>query len=183
MVEFTRIKREKTYESVLVEAYKDHLQTPDGNVVVYDFLHHKTNGGAGVLLVDAEENTYLVKLYRNSIDRANLEIPAGAYSKPGESGEVCAIREAEEETGLIPQKLVHISNMVSSIGTYDERTDVFIGTDLKTGSRHLDPSEYIDVVKMPVSEAFSLVKDGTIIDSKTVVALYAYFYMKQTGEL
>ena len=183
MVEFKRIKREKTYESVLVEAYKDYLELPDGNRVVYDFLHHKSNGGSGVLLVDEEECTYLVKLYRNTIDRASLEIPAGAYSTPGESGEVCAIREAEEETGLIPGRMIHVSNMISSIGTYDERTDVFIGLELKKGTQKLDPAEFIEVLKMPVSEAFSLVLNGTIIDSKTVTALYAYQYMKLKGEL
>lgn len=183
MVEFERIKLEKAYESVLVEAYKDYLKMPDGNTVVYDYLHHKTGGGAGALLVDDEENTYLVRLYRNSINRASLEIPAGAYSKSGESGEVCAVREAEEETGLIPTKLYHISNMVSSIGTYDEMTDVFIGTGLKEGVRKLDPAEFIDVVKLTIDEAFEKVKDGTIVDSKTILALYAYRYMRAVGEI
>ncbi len=183
MVEFKRLRLEKAYDSVLVEAYKDYLLTPAGEEVCFDLLHHKAGGGSGALLVDREENTYLVKLYRNSINRTNLEIPAGAYAFPGEDGKTCALREAEEETGLIPQIMLHVSNMVSSIGTYDETTDVFIGLDLKEGKRKLDPTEYIDVVKLSVEEAFALVLDGTIVDSKTVAALYAYQYLKLAGKL
>ena len=183
MVEFKRVRLEKAYESRLVEAYKDYLITPEGEEVCFDLLHHKSGGGSGVLLVDEEENTYLVKLYRNSVNKAVLEIPAGAYSFIGESGEVCAVREAEEETGYIPQRMIHVSNMVSSIGTYDETTDVFIGLDLKKGKQKLDPTEYVEVIKMSIDEAFALVEDGTIIDSKTVAALYAYKYKKLIGEL
>ena len=183
MVEFERLKLEKAYESVLVEAYKDYLKMPDGNTVVYDLLHHKTGGGAGVLLVDEEGYTYLVRLFRNSINRATLEIPAGGYSSPDESGEVCCVREAEEETGWIPTKLHHITNMVSSIGTYDEMTDVFIGTCLKKGERKLDPAEFIEVERMKIEDAFSLVKSGEIVDSKTILAIYAYLFMKQNGEV
>ena len=87
------------YDAKIVALYKDVLETPDGGEVVYDLIKHKSGGGAGILLVDEEEYTYLVRQYRNSLDAVDLEIPAGGYSFHGESGETCALREAEEETG------------------------------------------------------------------------------------
>lgn len=181
MLKFTRQHMELAYDSKVVAVYKDYLITPGGDTVVYDYIRHKNGGGAGALLVDKDENTYLVKLYRNSIDSLSLEIPAGGYLYAGESGEECAAREANEETGYIPGHMYHVTNMVSAIGTFDERTDVYIGTDLRKGCVKPDPDEYIEVISMPVDKAVEYITTGKITDSKTIVALLAYKYMKSRG--
>ncbi len=181
MVEFKREKMELVYDAKVVELYKDYLTTPGGNTVCYDYIKHKRGGGAGVLLVDEQENTYLVRQYRNSIDSVDMEIPAGGYSFVGEKGIDCALREAEEETGFIPQKMYHVADMVSSIGTFDERTDVYIGTNLRSGTIKLDPDEYIEIVKISVDSAIELIYKGEIVDSKTIAALFAYKQMRNSG--
>ncbi len=181
MVEFKRIKMDLMYTSKIIEVYKDYLETPDGNTVVYDYIKHRSGGGAGVLLVDENEYTYLVRQYRNSINAVDIEIPAGGYAFKGEEGISCAIREAEEETGYIPGKLYHVTNMVSSIGTYDEMTDVYIGTELSKGNMKFDPDEYIDLIHISIEEAIRMIYKGEIVDSKTIVALFAYKEMKHSG--
>lgn len=181
MVEFKRKKLELAYDAKIVALYKDYLETPDGKTVCYDYIKHKTRGGAGVLLVDSEENTYLVRQYRNSINAVDMEIPAGGYSYAGEPGSDCAVREAEEETGFVPTEIYHVTNAVSAIGTFDEKTDIYIGTGLKRGNIKLDPDEFIDVVKLSVDEVIGLVFDGTIVDSKTILALFAYKHMRNSG--
>lgn len=181
MEEFERQKMDLLCDSKIVSLYRDYLKKPDGNIVEYDYVKHKSGGGAGVLLVDANEYTYLIRQYRNTISGICIEIPAGGYSYPGEPGETCAIREAEEETGYIPGKVYHVANMISSVGAYDEKTDVYIGTDLREGKVNLDEDECIDVVHMPVCDAINMIYDGKIIDSKTIVALLAYRDMKEKG--
>lgn len=181
MLEFTRKDRKLVYDSKVVSLYNDYLITPDGKEVVYDYIKHKSGGGAGVLLVDEDECTYLVKQYRNSIGRVNMEIPAGAYSKAGESGEACALREGEEETGFLATRLYHVSRSVSAIGTFDETTDIYIGLDLREGHTSYDSLEYIDIVKMPVFDAIEAIYKGEIVDSKTIIALLAYRDMKSRG--
>ncbi len=181
MLGFKRKKLELMYDAKIVALYKDILETPDGKTVEYDYIKHKPGGGAGVLLVDEKENTYLVRQYRNSIDRVDLEIPAGAYSFAGEAGEVCARREAEEELGFLPKKMYHVSDSVSSIGTFDEKTDIYIGMQLVKGNRHLDETEYIDLVKLSMEDAREKIYTGEIVDSKTIIAILAYFDMKSRG--
>ena len=183
MLRFERKRQELLYESKIVSLYRDYLETPAGNIVEYDYIKHKSGGGAGILLVDENEHTYLVKQYRNSIDDIDIEIPAGGYSYVGESGEQCALREAEEETGFIPQKLFHVSNIVSSVGTFDERTDIYIGTKLKKGSINYDPDEYIELMEIDINKAVDMIYTGEIIDSKTIIALLAYLRLKNNGEL
>ena len=181
MITFKREYVKPVYDSKVISVYKDYLKTPDGNTVVYDYIHHKAGGGAGTLLVDEDENTYLVRLYRNSIDGLSLEMPAGGYNNPDESGDVCARREAEEETGLRPTRMYHVANIVSSIGTFDEKTDIYIGTGIVKGVKKLDEDEFIDVVKLPVSEAIDKIYSGEIVDGKTVTVLFAYEHMKREG--
>ncbi len=181
MIEFVKENSQLMYDSKIVSLYKDYLRTPKGNIVEYDYIKHKSGGGAGALIVDDKEYTYLVKQYRNSLDKINVEIPAGGYSYIGEEGIKCAIREVEEEIGFIPQKMYHVSNMISSVGTFDEKTDIYIGIDLVPGKRKLDPDEFIDIIYIPVEDAINMIYSGEIIDSKTIVALLAYKDMKCRG--
>ena len=181
MIEFVKEKSELLYDSKIFALYKEYLRTPNGNVVEYDYIKHKSGGGAGALVIDDNEYTYLIKQYRNTLDRVNIEIPAGGYSYIGESGIDCAKREVEEEIGMIPTKLYHVSDMISSVGTYDEMTDIYIGTKLIKGERKLDPDEYIEILHIPVSEAIGMIYTGEIMDSKTMVALLAYQDMKSKG--
>lgn len=181
MIRFEREYVEPAYDSKVISVYKDHLITPAGNKVVYDYIHHKSGGGAGALLVDSDECTYLVKLYRNAIDDLSLEIPAGGYAYNDEAGDVCARREAEEETGLRPTRMYHVTNIVASIGTFDEKTDIYIGTGLVEGIKNTDEDEFIEVIRIPIKSAVDMIYDGRIIDGKTVVALLSYEHMKRKG--
>lgn len=181
MEKFVRKSLDLAYDSKIVALYKDTLETPDGRTVVYDYIKHKSGGGAGVLLVDDQEYTYLIKQYRNSLDDISLEIPAGGYSFIGESGEVCAVREAEEETGYIPTKVYHVANAISSVGTFDEKTDIYIGTQLIEGKQKLDVDEFVEIVYISIEEALKLIYEGKIIDSKTILALFAYKEFKHQG--
>jgi ADP-ribose pyrophosphatase len=174
MIEFKRIKQEMVYDSKVVALYKDYLETPDGNTVEYDYIKHKFGGGAGILLVDDEDCIYLVKQYRNTIDDISLEIPAGVYNNPSETGEKCAVREGEEETGYKPERVYHVSRVMSSIGAYDESTDIYIGKGLNMGHTDYDSLEYIEVVRLSLDEAVQKIYAGEIVDSKTIIAIFAY---------
>lgn len=181
MIEFIKEESQMVYDSKIVSLYKEKLKTPRGNIVEYDYIKHKSGGGAGALVVDENECTYLVKQYRNTLDAVNIEIPAGGYSYAGEKGIDCALREVEEEIGYVPGNMYHVSNIISSVGTFDEKTDVYIGTKLKCGKRKLDPDEFIEIIYIPVDEAIDMIYSGVIIDSKTIVALLAYKDMKRKG--
>lgn len=181
MKKFIRKSLDLAYDAKIIAVYKDTLETPDGRTVVYDYIKHKSGGGAGVLLVDEKEYTYLIKQYRNSLDDISLEIPAGGYMTVGEDGEVCAVREAEEETGYIPTNMYHVANAISSVGTFDEKTDIYIGTNLIKGTQKLDPNEFVEIIHISIDDALKLVYDGAIIDSKTILALFAYKEYKREG--
>ena len=178
------IDRELKYKGHRVEVYEDTIEADDGKVLHYDFVHNRN--GSGILLVDNSKGTeelIFVRQYRNVLGRCDIEIPAGCQNYPDEEFEVCALREAEEETGLIPSKVVFITKIIAAVGLFDEMTSIYIGTDLEKGSIHRDDDEYIDIVRMSLDEAVEAVYKNEIIDSKTIIAILAYKDMKIQGKL
>ena len=174
MLNFKREKKELVYQGKIINVYKDYLVTPDEKKVVYDLVEHKHGGGAAVLLIDEFENCILVEQYRNTLDKTSLEIPAGMYNFPKEPGDICARREAEEETGYIPKNIFYICNTISAVGVYSERVDIFIGINLKKSNTNLDPNEFIDIKKIHISKCIEMIFNGEIIDSKTIIAIMGY---------
>ncbi len=168
---FKREKKELAYKAHIFDVYNDYLTLPDGNKVVYDYIEHVP--GACILPVDDEGNIILVSQYRNAVDEITLEVPAGSMNE-GEAPEQCAKRELEEETGYIADNIIYVMKTYLVISTSNEYTYVYIGKNLHEGRRNMDPEEFINVRKYTLKEALQLIKDGTIIDSKTIIAIYAY---------
>lgn len=179
MIEFKRLDSRLAFTGRRIQVFEEILQTPDGNVVHYDLV--KNCNGAGILLVDEDGMLIFVKQYRTTLDAVDIEIPAGCQEYPEEPFEACAVREAEEETGLIPECLYYVTNIIAAVGVLDERTAIYIGTNLKKGSTSYDPEEFIDLVKMSLPEALDAVYRQKIIDSKSVIAILAYQDMLTRG--
>ncbi|MCR5542525.1 MAG: NUDIX hydrolase [Eubacterium sp.] len=180
--------RELKYKGHRVKVYEDTLVMPGGEEVYYDYVENRN--GSGVLLVDSDGKLLFVKQYRNVTKDIDIEIPAGCvektdyktsaddFSDKENAFYLCALREAEEETGFIPGKLIFINYIIASVGLFSERTAVYIGTDLKTGKENPDPDEFIDVVRLSLEEAVEYVYSGKINDSKTIIAILAYKDLK-----
>lgn len=48
---------------------------------------------------------------------------------------------------------------------------MYLAEGLSFGEQHLDDDEFLDVFKVPFSEAVRMVMDGEILDSKTQLAI------------
>lgn len=180
------IDRKLAFKAHRVEVYEDTMQKPDGEILKYDFVHNRN--GAGILLVDKvvkngieTEEMIFVRQYRTTVGGLDIEIPAGCQNFPEEDFKICALREAEEETGFIPEKLHYITKIIAAVGLFDEMTAIYIGTDLKKGKINRDPDEFIELIRMTPEEALQAVYDNKIIDSKSIIAIFAYNDLKQKG--
>ncbi|SEF41155.1 ADP-ribose pyrophosphatase [Eubacterium ruminantium] len=180
------IERNLVYKAHRVEVYEDSMLKPDGEIVKYDFVHNRN--GAGILLVDKKiengqekEEMIFVKQYRTTVDALDIEIPAGCQNYPQEDFKICALREAEEETGYIPERMYYLTKIIAAVGLFDEQTAIYIGTDLRKGEINRDPDEFIEIIRMTPEEALKAVYDNKIIDSKTIIAIFAYNDMKSKG--
>lgn len=161
---------EVKYDNPWIEVTHREVTNPSGGKGIYGVVHFK-NRAVGVIPLDDEGFTYLVGQYRYTLDSYEWEIPAGGCPE-GEEPAQTAIRELEEETGLVAQTLEPlITNMALSNSVTDERAFVFLARDLKPGTACPEETEDLQVKRLPLSDAIQMVLDGNITDSMSVAGL------------
>lgn len=172
MKSYKKLRETLVYKSKLLELYADCIELPNGKQVTYDLIKHA--GGAAVLPIDEQGNIILIRQYRNTVDQEVFEIPAGLREPEDITGEYCARRELEEETGYRTEKLEFIAQVYGCIGVSNEKTDIYLAEQLISGERHLDPEEFIEVYHFELQEALEMIQKKEIIDAKTVIAILYY---------
>lgn len=64
-----------------------------------------------------------------------------------------------------------LTTIFTTPGFTDERIHLFLATDMVSGEANLESDEILDLHRMPLSLAISLIRSGEIKDAKTIVAL------------
>lgn len=157
------------YENPWINVRHENVITPGNTAGIYGVVHFKGTA-VGVVPIDDEGNTWLVKQTRYTLGFETLEIPEGGAPK-GEAPIDCARRELLEEVGLLagdiqPLLRLHLSNSVT-----DERAEVFVARQLTVGATAAEATEDITVVKLPLRDAIAKVLSGEITDAISVAAL------------
>lgn len=168
-----RIDRKLEFQGAILDFYTDYMQMPDGKVVKWDFISHR-KGAAAVVPVMDDGKILMVHQYRNALERMTIEIPAGARDNTLEDTKVCAARELEEETGYRSDSLDFLISLKPTVAYDNEFIDVYVARDLKPGTQHLDPYEFIELEPMDLDVLCEKIYAGEIQDGKTVAALMAY---------
>ena len=163
-------KSELMFDGKILKVYKDQVLLDNGMQVVREVVRHK--GAAAVVPITDNGEVILVRQYRYAVGRDMLEIPAGLL-EPGEDMESCAARETEEETGFKPLSVTNLFDFYSSPGYCTECVGIYAARQLVPTRQHLDPDEDVEVTILPLEEAVEKIRDGEIIDGKTIAALLA----------
>ena len=150
MEEIKRRKRELVYQGAVLNVYRDQVELPNGNVAEWDYIHH--DGAAAVVPVTEDGKILMVRQYRNALDRATLEIPAGKLDDPKEEGIVCAKRELEEETGFRSEQLEWLITLRTTVAFCNERIEIFVAKNLIPTEQHLDEDEFVEVEAYTMEE-------------------------------
>lgn len=171
------ISEKIVYEGFFNMAMQE-VELPDGRRATREFLKHP--GGVGIVALTDKDELIMVRQWRAAIGQLLLEIPAGKLD-PGEAPEVCGRRELEEETGYSAGSFQPLGSFVPSCGCLDEIHYLFLATDLKPGEKHTDADEFVSVEKIPLNDLYEMLQEGTLIDGKSVIALYRVLDLKQRG--
>ncbi len=145
------------------------VRTTDGDERIYEFIAHP--GAVVVLPLLGDGGCVLIRNDRPAVGRELWELPAGTLDKPGEEPEVAAARELEEEAGYRAGRLERLCEFYTSPGILDECITAYVATDLTKTRQNLDPTERIEVEPTEMREALAMVRDGRIVDAKTILVL------------
>ena len=167
-----RVDRILKYKGSMLEIYTDVIETPEGHRANWDYIEHR--GAAAVVPVLDDGRLLMVRQYRDALDRETIEIPAGGLNGWDEPTINAAARELEEETGYRSDNLTKLISVVTAVAFCNEVIDVYLATNLKKTSQHLDEDEFIDVESYTLDELKDMIFAETIQDSKTISAVLAY---------
>jgi len=168
-----RIHTERVYDGRIVRVDIDTVRAPDGSEMRLEMVRHRGAAAIVPLLsgLDAEDpSVLLIKQYRYATGGTIWEIPAGVL-EPGEEPVECARRELREEVGAEASKLEHLTTIYTTPGFTDERIHIFLATGLTVGETQHELDEFIEVTTLPMSRILEMIRDGELLDGKSVSAL------------
>lgn len=149
-----------------VETLKVELES--GKQTTRNIVRHK---GAICVIPFKDENTVLmVEQFRVALDDFILEFPAGKLEE-NEDPMDCCVRELEEETTFTSSDITYLGKIATTVGFCDEIIHIYKAVNLEKGRNDLgDEDEFISLHEISLDSFKELVREGKIIDAKTVAA-------------
>ncbi len=169
-LEETVLCEQEVYSGRLLHVHKRQVRLPDGRTTSREMIVHP--GAAAMVVLDAEHGTLLERQWRSPMDRAFWEIPAGKIDK-GEDPFETAVRELQEETGLVASRWVELGTIHNAIGYSNERIVIYLAQDIKPAEngQKLDEGEFLTLQRLSFEQALEMTRTGEITDVKTLVGL------------
>ncbi|UCG88639.1 MAG: NUDIX hydrolase [Gemmatimonadota bacterium] len=169
----SRVSSDRVYDGRMVKVDVDVVKAPDGSELRLEMVRHPGAAAVVPLLSDPgaqDPCILLIRQYRYAADGVIWEIPAGVL-EPGEAPIDCARRELLEEVGATARELSHLTTIYTTPGFTDERIHLFLATGISVGTARHEQDEFIEVEVRPISKVLEMIRDGDIVDSKSITAL------------
>lgn len=144
--------------------------TPEGGDMV-EWYGLRSKSAVAIVPFHSDGTIVMVHQPRPVVGKMSLEIPAGIL-EPGEDPFECAKRELREETGYTAKTWANMGYIHTSPGILDERMYLFAAKNLIAGQQDLDPDERITVRHMTADDIQQAIREGLILDSKTMAAIF-----------
>lgn len=174
----TKLTSEPKYHGLVVDVRVDTVRLPDGRESRREVVTHP--GGVAILPLTAQGEVLMVRQYRYCAGQVLLEVPAGKL-EPGEEPLPAAMRELEEEVGMIAGRMEDLGYLYVSPGISTEIIHLYLATDLRSGHSCLDADEFLDVECIPLADLVEQVMAGTITDAKTAALILKTAQIKNKG--
>ena len=174
---WSTLSSHEVYNNNWIQVEEHQIINPAGGKGIYGKIHFK-NKAIGIVALDENNNTWLVGQWRYPLNQWSWEIPEGGGLLDNEVLD-SAKRELKEETGMIANhwtmiQRVHLSNSVS-----DEEGFIFLAEEVTQGENDLEETEAdLKVWKLPFDDAVTMVLDGKITDSLSVMGILKVARMK-----
>ncbi|MBP6965041.1 MAG: NUDIX hydrolase [Armatimonadetes bacterium] len=162
------LESQRIYDGKIVNLRVDTVELPNGRVSKREVVEHK--GAVAVVPMLDHETLILVRQYRQPVGGTILEIPAGTLER-GEDPFDCARRELVEEIGYFPEKLTEMFHSYLSPGYSNELLHTFLAEDLREEEVNRDSDEFLEIVRIRLSDAEEMIRSGEIVDAKSICGI------------
>ncbi len=157
------------YDNPWIRLEHQEVITPTGSEGIYGKVHFK-NLALAIIPLDEEMNTWIVGQHRHTLNEYSWELPMGGGAFDVEPV-VSAQRELKEETGLEASDWSMLMKLHTSNSVTDEVAYVYVARGLTMTKAEFDPTEKIDIRKLPFRDLFEMVIRGEITDAISVAGI------------
>ncbi|MBR3290385.1 MAG: NUDIX hydrolase [Clostridia bacterium] len=169
------------YEGRILTLRSDEAQLPDGRPALREVVEHP--GGVCIAALTGQRELLLVRQYRYPFAEETVELPAGKLDGRDADPFSAAQRELREETGAIARTWRPLGRLYPTPGFCTEVDHLYLATDLTFGDTAPDDDEFLELLRLPLSEAVGRVMRGDFPDAKTQIGILKVWTLAQTGEL
>lgn len=156
------------FKGKLLKVYVKKERLPNGYMATFEMIRHP---GASLIIPFLDKSTIiLLRQLRPVINSYIYEFPAGTLDK-GESGLACARREIIEETGYRAKLFTLLGAIYPVPGYSTEKIFIYKAEGLKPAARIPEEDEVIEHRPFTRNQVKGLLKQGKIVDAKTMCGL------------
>ena len=133
----------------------------------------KKDGSAVIVLPVTEDNQVIVTVEPRAFTEQTVGIgfPAG-YIENGEEREISALRELQEEVGVIPKQLIPLASFYQDEGISAAKNTAYLALGCTEGhEKNPDEGEFVEYFKCSFDEVLELQEQGYIEGSNSVIAI------------
>jgi 8-oxo-dGTP pyrophosphatase MutT (NUDIX family) len=165
------LSREVVFAYVRFDLVKYSFELPD-NRVVDDYYVLEENDVGSVVAITPENELVLVKQYKHGIQQICIELPAGLFEDDKEDPIAESRREFTEETGYDAEKYIYLGGLPQNPTRLNNQVHIVLAINaFKKTSQHLDTTEDIDILLLPVNEVLDKIRSGEINAVGTVAGI------------
>ena len=165
---------------VLNKVTFDYQKKDDSWITQKREVYDRGNGAAILLYNKQQKTVILTRQFRlptylnGNSTGMTLEVCAGLLDQ--DNPEQCIIRETEEETGYRITNVTKVMETYMSPGAVTEILYLFVGEydesmRVSEGGGVAHEEENIEVIEMPLDEAYAMIESGQMQDAKTIILL------------
>ncbi|MEU9189877.1 NUDIX hydrolase [Streptomyces sp. NPDC048484] len=141
---------------------------PDGVAGTYE--HVVVEDGVRVVALDDDGRVVLVQDDFYLQERRILHLPGGGVG--GQDPQVAAVRELEEETGMVAGEIHLLATIDPLAATTGAQTHLYVATSLRPGRTHRDDTEIgMTLHWWNLDHAVGAVRSGKITEAGSVAGL------------
>lgn len=168
------------FDGKVIRVRVDGVLLENGKHAEREVISHP--GGVCVLAADENDEVLFVRQFRYPFGKELIELPAGKLEY-GEDHAACGLRELEEETGYTAKTYLYLGPMYPTVAYDEEIIHLYYAAGLQPTRQHLDDGEFLDILRIPFSQALQMALDQQLPDAKTQLALFKADALRRMGRI
>lgn len=177
LTEKTR-KQTDIYNGRIIHVRVDDVELPNGRPAKREVVDHP--GGVCIAALTNKQELLFVEQFRYPYKEVVLELPAGKLEY-GEDPLEAGKRELREETGAAASEYRSLGELYPSPGYCGEIIHLYLATGLAFSAQDPDDDEFLELRRIPLTEAYGMVMRNEIADAKTQVGILKTYHILKEG--